>query len=231
MKIRELLNQALQTAGVVANNESATAEDLQLAYNIFGNLIDLWQAQKRITWTKTKLVLNLTAGSTLNLNLIGTYPLSIDKVTWSYTNDSNAIQYEIKPIDIQDALTASNKMTGVPRFYAWDGQNGIDIVGRGTTVYVSIIYTERFMSSAYTIETDLTGLIQAGYNTALKYNLALLLCEEFGKAPSQTLVAMATQTLEVIKPQNKRPAMSRMQSAGMFANDYIYNARDGSRYI
>jgi len=55
-----------------------------------------------------------------------------------------------------------------------------------------------------------------GYTTAMKYNLGLLLCEEYGKLASPTLISLATESLVSLKAQNKRPSITRTEVGSAF---------------
>jgi hypothetical protein len=65
-------------------------------------------------------------------------------------------------------------------------------------------------------DLDLSIAMPPGYVTAMKYNLGVLIGEEYGKVSTPTLLALASESLTSLKSQNKRPSITRPEVGAAF---------------
>lgn len=225
MKIRDLLNQGLRLAGVIQNNETASAEDLALSQEVLSNIYDMWSTNPQMNWTKRKYGGSVNAGATTYT--FSTRPARVHDVQYSYTNTGNDLNYKLNEWDFQDVINSSLKLSGPPTKYAWNGEMYLTLDrAPSQLIYLNVVVSEPLIDDSTSLDTVIS--LPPGYATALKYNLGLLLSEEFGKQPSPVLQALAQESYNALKSQNRRPSITKPEVGRMFGNIRNY---DVSGYV
>lgn len=215
MLIRNLLKSSLRLAGVIANNEEPSAEDFATAQESMSSLLSIWSTNPSLVWSKTTTVYPITSSaSTVTLSA---KPLRILSVTFEYA--TNNMSYIVEEVDDTEFQRTSYKNIGIPTKFVWDGNVTLKLIGRGTG---NLNVVTQSSIADFTANIDSNTDLPIGYDAAIKFNTALLLCEEFGKAPSQVLISLATDSYNAIKSQNKRPAISRPDITNAFGSNTSY---------
>lgn len=210
MNTRNLLRSALRLAGVIAQNEDATDEDMSIATECLSMMLDVWSTNPQLVWLRDIISFDCTT-STQQITL-PYRPVRVISATYEIGN-VNAVIYQLKELDEVSFYQTPIRHTGLPRNFMYDRDLTLNLVGASVGV-LKVILQPRL--SDVSTDLDLTIAMPPGYPAAIKYNLGLLLCEEFGKAPSQNLNTLATDSLIAIKSQNKRPSITRCDVANAF---------------
>lgn len=210
MNTRNLLRSGLRLAGVIAQNEDATDEDIGIASECLSMMLDTWSTNPQLVWLRDIVSFDCTT-STQQITL-PYRPVRVLSATYEIGN-VNAVIYQLKELDEVSFYQTPIRHTGLPRNFMYDRDLTMYLVGASVGVLNVILQPNLLDISS---DLDLSIAMPPGYVTAMKYNLGLLLCEEFGKAPSQNLNVMASDAIASMKSQNKRPSITRCDVANAF---------------
>lgn len=209
---RQLINSSLRLAGVVQQNETAADEDFQVGKEALQNLIDVWSTNPQLVWLRDTVDFACTQ-STYSVTL-PYRPIRIMSATFEI-GTQNAVIYGLTGLDEVSFYNTPIRHQGLPRQYFWNHDTTVELVGAATGT-LKLVLQKSIDDPTFNLDAALN--LPSGYLTAIKYNLAILLCDEFGKEPSQIMVATAADALSGIKSQNKRPAITRTDVANAFPN-------------
>jgi hypothetical protein len=210
MKTRDILRSALRIAGVIAQNEDATTEDMQIAQENMGLLLDTWSINPQLVWLRE--VIDFPCDLSTYSVTLPYRPVRVLGCTYEI-GTQNAVIYQLGSIDELTFQQTPIRHTGLPRNYFYNHDLTIQLVGAAVG-NLKVIVQPSLTDVSANLDTELA--LPPGYESAIKYNTGLLLCEEFGKEPSQMLVDLATSSLAAVKSQNKRPAITRTQVGQAF---------------
>lgn len=210
MNTRDLLRSGLRLAGVISQNEDATDEDLSIAVECLGMMLDTWSINPQLVWLRDTIAFNCDV-STRTITL-PYRPVRVLSATYE-VGDTNAVIYQLKELDEVTFYNTPIRNTGLPRNFMYDHNVTLNLIGASVGV-LRVILQPNLLNVAD--DLDLSIAMPPGYVTAMKYNLGLLLCEEFGKTPSQNLNLLAVDSLNTLKSQNKRPAITRCEVGTAF---------------
>jgi len=210
MNTRDLLRSGLRLAGVIAQNEDATDEDVSIATECLSMMLDTWSINPQIVWLRDTLTFNCDPGTT---SITLPYrPVKILSATYE-VGDTNAVIYKMQEMDEVTFYQTPIRHTGLPRNYMYDHNLTLKLIGASTGV-LRLIVQPNILDVSSDLDLDIS--MPPGYTTAMKYNLGLLLCEEFGKTPSANLNSFAADSLSALKSQNKRPSITRTEVGSAF---------------
>jgi hypothetical protein len=210
MKTRDILRSALRIAGVIAQNEDATTEDMSIAQETLRLLLDTWSINPQLVWLRD--VIEFSCVPTTSNITLPYRPVRVLGCTYEI-GTQNAVIYQLGEIDELTFNQTPIRHTGLPRNFFYDHDLTINLVGASTGV-LKVIVQPQLSDVSADLETELA--LPPGYESAIKYNTGLLLCEEFGKEPSAVLIDLASGALQAVKSQNKRPAITRTQVGQAF---------------
>lgn len=210
MNTRNLLRAGLRLAGVIAQNEDATDEDIGIAQECLSMMLDTWSTNPQLVWLRDTLSFDCNP-STLTVTL-PYRPVRVLSATYE-VGTTNAVIYQMREIDEVTFYQTPIRHTGLPRNFMYDRNLTLHLIGASMGT-LKVILQPRLEDVAEDLDLDIA--MPPGYTTAMKYNLGLLLCEEFGKQPSPNLNNFATDALNSIKSQNKRPSITRCEVGAAF---------------
>lgn len=210
MKTRDILRSALRIAGVIAQNEDATTEDMSIAQETLGLLLDTWSINPQLVWLRDTI--EFPCSLTTHSVTLPYRPVRILACTYEI-GTQNAVIYQLGGIDEVTFHQTPIRHTGLPRNYFYDHDLTVQLVGASVGT-LKVIVQPTLSDVSADLDTELA--LPPGYESAIKYNVGLLLCEEFGKTPSNMLAELAVSALAAVKSQNKRPAITRTQVGQAF---------------
>ena len=199
----QIIKGALRSINAIATGEPPTSAEISEGSEALNYMIKAWQAEGIGLWLLDTFTLTLvtdqqsyTMGSGGDVDIAR--PLEVVETRFHYTTGGNEIpmikwsrqEYFDEPL---------KSSTGVPTQYYYDPQLGLGVL---------YIWPTWDTSPPGSIKGTVLSTIEdfdAASNTSdfppewfesLKFNLALRLAPEYGKEPSQMLVALALQTKE-----------------------------------
>lgn len=214
--IRNLIRRAYRQVGIIAANEDISSEDLEIARSALSSLMDSWSTNPNIIWEGTPVTVTInTNDSEITL---ASRPVRILDIIYRI----NTVVFPMRQIDQQTFYRVSVPQAGLPSSWMWNGGKVIKFIGRGTGD-LQILVQMPLVDISTDVDLDLD--FPPGYENAIMYNLALMLCEDFGRQPSQTLFSYANAASDSIISPNYRPTRLNLDSSLAFGR------RSGGCYI
>jgi hypothetical protein len=208
----DLITGALRKIGQYAPGETLAAADAQDALDTLNGMLDLWSAQKFSVYNQIETVQTLTAGQSSYTVGLGGYfnierPLRIVKAYSRITTSNSAV-------DFPCSITTLEKYAGVglksqpgpwPKMVYYN--SGFPL---GNLIFwpVPTQNVEFHLWSDQVFGTlDLTSQVALprGYFLGLQYNLAELLCSEYGMPIPPDVRRLAKEFRDIIKDLNSEP--------------------------
>ena len=195
----------MRLAGILAANETPTADDTQTALSVLNDLLEQWNTQRltvyRVrddTYTLTINDGSYTIGPSGDFN--GLRPIQIQG---GYTT-INGVDFPLEVIDQTKYDSIGYKANGgVPAYICYNA---------GFPLGTVQLYPVPSVASTITIQYDMqfTALATSsdaisyppGYAKALKYELAIELCAEFQTPVSPVVLKIASESKGDIKRMN-----------------------------
>lgn len=213
MTVRELIRKALLLIGAIAHGENISAEEAADAFATLNQMISSWSNEGLLVFANTIESFTLTAGdgqysigSSGDFNT--TRPQFIDAATLVLAGSSPEQETPLDIFNIQEysERTAKSQTSTIPwALFVNDTYPlaGLTLYPVPSAAHQLKLYTKKPL-------TAFTGLSQTislppGYEEAIKYNLALKLCPEYGRQADQLVVKDAIETKAQLKRKNTKP--------------------------
>lgn len=213
VNVLDLISSALRLLGVLAAGEFLAAEDANNSLTVLNEMLDAWNAERQAVFSILSadfaFILNkqsytMGPGGNFNTNrpakIVGISAILLN-------NPSNPVEVPITMYtwdDWQLKIPVKNVPGNFPQVCYDDGQSP-----RRTLNFWPIpsqqpvncrIYSWQPLGTQSTLQSILA--FPPGYLQALRYNLAVMLADEFSVAPRPTTQAIAVQSLARIKTMN-----------------------------
>ena len=200
-----IIDAALRVLGVLrsgdtSNSDTTMQADCLQALNL---LVKNWQNYGIEQWTReTYTISNLAAYQSnymfaqANADVTNFIP---ERIIQAYVTPQSNHDVEVTPISMQEYwFLANKKATGMPNQVAYNFQNDYGMlyvwpIPAVNTYHLTIVYQKAYDDLDTT--TDIPDFPQRWFE-ALKWNLAVRLAPEFGKALSPEIAALAQKSLE-----------------------------------
>lgn len=231
---RDIINRSLKLIGVLAQGETATADQLTDGLDALNDMLDSWSTQNLMIYQYTDEELTLapsqsvyTMGSGGDLDT--TRPIEIVNMIWR--DNTDGLDLPIKIVPQAQYKYEPNK----------DTENSVI-----STCYVNYKHplveltfwpvpstAEKVEITSYKPLTTYSALsttvdLPPGYLKALRFNLAIELAPEYGIEPSPYVDREASRARANIKRQNKKPIRSRSEVALLDTNrSGVFDYRTG----
>lgn len=208
----ELINLALKQAGVLGVGQSATAEDTQDAFKLMNMMLGQWQAKRLMVYHLVGLSKVCTGQQSYTIGPGGDFNIATrpDRIPSAFVRQTtqaepNQVDYPLQVIKAREdydriALKQQGAMpqalfydSGYPlgTLYPWsipDGQYEL---------HVSVLDVfQTFLTVADVID------LPAQYEEAIMYNLAGRLRPLYGLQPDQSILKLASASLNTLKNAN-----------------------------
>lgn len=174
---REICTDALRKIGVVALDETATAEEIETARTALDRLLKSWQNRDIEIWTKASQTVTLTTSASYTLDPVR--PLSIDNVNLKRSGIETPMCRMTR--DEYDTLPDKTS-TGLPTQFYYDRQRESallyiwPVLSSASGETLEITYTREIEDVVLTEAADVPG----EWYDAVVYGLASRLIDDFG---------------------------------------------------
>lgn len=230
----QLISGAARLIGVLAEGESLSAQGANDALNSLNDLLDSWSNESLIAFPLLREVFALatiglqetyTWGSPGD-NFTSIRPQNVRKAIIQLTGSTPSIELpmQIMNADEYAAITLKPLPSNFPLYCYIDDaypRRNVNVWPVPTDSTNSLVfYSTKPLLDISTLSQMLS--LPPGYQRALRYALAIELASEYGKTPSEVVVAIAEQSKAAIKRNNTKPIYLRMDSA-LSGKAAVYN--------
>ena len=207
--VKDLLTGSLRLLGAIATGETPSSQEMSDAMDAANGMLDSWSNESLVIPSNTIESFPLTAGvQQYTLGVGGTFntvrPLKIENVGLKV---STPVPYELPVKILNDAEWASIILKGtgsnLPTYVYPDNAyplNNLYLWPVPAAANSLVLYTQKALTQFATINDTIS--LPPGYWKALRFNLALELAAEYGKQPSEAIIAAALESKENIKRNN-----------------------------
>jgi len=218
--VRNLIRGACRLAGIVSQNEDITDEDLVIAKENLSALLDSWNTNPNMIWKKEVSTYPITSPQT-SITL-SQRPIRIFDVTFRIGD----VVYTTQQIDEIDFYRTTIITAGIPRKWCWNGELILNLVGTGTGT-IALITQPALIDLTTDIDAILT--FPSGYENAIRFSLAVLLAQEYGREITPIMLSLAGDAVENLRSTNARPAITRSDASMVFGRrtSGFYNNFEG----
>lgn len=224
--VRDVIKGSLRLIGAIASGETPSADEQADAFQIIKEMCDSWAIEGLCADKRVREEFTLVGGTaSYTIGTSGTFntarPARIPVANIEDQSQSPAREYPLKIFthdewaNIKDKDRAGTMPAGL--YYDETAPLG--------TVYLwpvpsaankLVLYSEKSLSAAFaTVTTDVD--LPPGYLKALRYNLAVELSPEYGKAVTPDIATGAIESKEALKRKNSKPHFMSTGSPGVCA--------------
>ena len=202
MTVRELIRKSMLLIGSISTGENLSADEAADGLSSLNDLLDSWStdgllipASSREEFTLVPAQASYTIGPAGNFNT--TNPQLIEEARLMVLGGT-AFETPIKVYNTQEYAdikikTLSTSMPEALYFQRGSPLSTITLYTVPSTANKLVLYSKKALTNFTSVSAEIT--LPAGYQRALRYNLALELAVEYGKMPSE-YVMMAAQDLK-----------------------------------
>ncbi len=214
---QQLINAAMQSANILASGETPNSDESADAFIQLNELIDSWNAVKlnlssmaRVTNSLSNATGTYTIGSGGAINV--TRPTSIEAANIITSGDGLYFPLQIgSAADISKVMERAT-IAKVPRVLFYDAAYPLGTIylapyPSGTPTLEMFVWAQ--VAAIATLGT--TFAMPPGYERALRLKLAVEMCPNFGKQPSQQLITSMNEAMAAIRGTNAPPAPGQAQ--------------------
>lgn len=204
----DLITGSLRKIGQYAPGETLSAEDAQDALDTFNGMLDIWSNQKMAIFNQAETVMTLTSGQAQYTIGVGQFfnterPLRLIRAFSRVSNLDRpcdvvtpekylGIGYKAQPGPWPKMVYYNSGFpTGVLNFWPVPS-SGVEMHIWSDAIFSSLALSD-------------TVSLPRGYFLGLQYNLAELLCSEYGMAVPPDIRRFASQFRNIIKGLNATP--------------------------
>lgn len=222
MTVRELIRKSMLLVGTISSGESLSADEAADGLNSLNDLLDSWStdgllipAMVREEFTLVPSTASYTIGtggafSTTNPQLIEEARLldtsgTAFEIPLRIFNDQEYADIKIKTLTTSQAQGIYFQR-GAPL-------STIYVYPVPSTANKLVLYSKKALSNFASVNDSIS--LPPGYQRALRYNLALELAVEYGKAPREEIVMMAQDLKAQLIRMNTDPIYLRSDVLGI----------------
>jgi len=220
---RIIIQDALTEIGVYSTGEAMSAADAHLGLLRFQNLIDAWAADRltlyitpRVAFTIPSGTSEMTIGEDLPVDIETVRPTFLQGLNWIVPGSSPEVEVPMGQMDYDQymALSIKELPSSLPtQFFFSNGfPNATLFFWPQVTQDVDCaLYYPHGVGSPATLFSDVIG--PAGYQEAFMYQLAIRLCNPFGRTMPPSLPQMAAEAYARMKRPNTQPGLLGVDAA------------------
>lgn len=208
----DLIAGALRKIGQYAPGESINANDAQDALDTLNGMLDLWSNQKLSVYNQVETVKSLTAGqSTYTVGAGGYFdmvrPMRPVRAYSRLTTGTSSLDFpcEFMTVEKYASIGMKNQPGPWPKLAYYNTgipQASLTVWPVPTSNIEFHLWTDQVFGSL-----DLSSVVALprGYFLGLQFNLAELLCSEYGMAVPTDIRRFAKEFRDIIKDMNASP--------------------------
>lgn len=230
MTVRDLIKSSLRIIGAIASGETPSADETSDALQTLNGILGSWSNQSLLVPSKAREVFTLTPGtSSYSIGVLGTFNTTrpIKLLSASIIDAGQDFETPIDILTQQQWAEISNKnLSGQPSAIYPEGTYPLDTINvypKPAAADQLVIYSMKPLVSFSSANDVIT--LPAGYDRALKYNLAVELAAEYGKQLPQEVVVIASESKSEIEALNSESVY--LTSDALFINRNIFNITTG----
>ena len=207
-----VIDRALRLIGAIASGESPTSAESADGLVALNAMISSWQTEKLNVYAFVDTPFTLVnADSSYTVGPGGNFALTPrpSKIEQVYVR-ANSIDYPVELIDYEkwNSIPDKTSSSDIPIYAYYEptlATGTLQLWPVPNTAYSLHIVTWTTLAELAAVGTTIT--LPQGYERALAYNLAIEVASEYEKQPSQSVVAIASESKASIKRANNRPML------------------------
>jgi hypothetical protein len=212
----DLITRALRLANIVGEGQTPSPEQTGDALSTLNDMVDAWNLDSLMVYQTTSDQVTLipgqgtyTVGSGANFDI--QRPVRINSAYVIYQGVSFPLD-EINA-DEYSKITLKGFEQTLPRFFLYLNTypSGTLTLWPAPTLAIPLVLACDRVVAAFALGDTLS--LAPGYSKALRANLAMELCPEYGREPSASLAKMARESKADIKRANYVPVVASFDTA------------------
>lgn len=231
---RDLLMSSLRLIGVLASGESLSSSEATDGLSALNNLLDSWSTENLLIPNKVREVFPLvpsqasyTMGTAGNFNT--TRPMQIEEAFIQLTSSNPVIELPVRILTKEQfaSILIKQLSSTLPTDLYAEGTYPLETLNLWpvpSSVNNLVLYSSKPLAELTTLGTALS--LPPGYERALRFNLALELSPEYGRAVPDVVALTASDSKANLKRQNAKPKYLRVDDA-LLARGAVWNWMTG----
>ncbi len=233
MTARELIASSLRLIGVLASGETANSNEANDGLNSLNQMLSSWSNENLVVYQKVRDEFTLTAadgsytwGTTAGAgNFTTARPIEVISAKLELQGtDPQEIPLKILTIEEYANLSMKELSSSIPQAVYFDGafpNLGVNFYPVPSDAEHVVFYS---LKPFTTLALADTISFPPGYEKAIRYNLAIDLAPEYGRAPDQLILQQAMECKAEIKRKNSKhtPLMRTDIPAGSGKTSFDY---------
>lgn len=207
MTVRELIRKSMLLGGIIASSEDMTNDEANDALNSLNDLIESWNTEGLLIYNSVREAFDLVAGTQgylmgTGLAFNSSKPMALEGVSIL----SAGVEYPVRILTVDEwqAIQQKTIQGNIPdqvyveenaaslKFYFYNVPND--------SAADAIIYSRKPISAFSSLSDTVT--LPQGYSRALRYDLAIELMQEYGKAASMVIIEKTNELKGALKREN-----------------------------
>ncbi len=222
MTALDIITSSLRMIGVLAAGESPSANEAVDALTVLNDLLDNWGTQKLLMPNSVRETFPLYAGTeAYTIGYLGTMntlrPQKIEKAIIQITDGDQVLELPMKILNQDEyaGIILKEVESTYPQYLYND--NAFPLANINIWPVPSadgnnlVLYSWKPIPGIGSLSDFIS--VPPGYSRALKYNLALELSAEYGKAVSEVVASIAASSMADIKRMNTTPRYLQVDDA------------------
>jgi hypothetical protein len=237
---QDIIRQALKKAGVLGVGQTALAEDTNDAYYDLQDMLGQWQRKRWLIWHLVDYAFTSTGAISYTVGPGGNFAISPrpDRIESAFFRQTvgnippNQIDY---PLDIIEAREDYNRITlkqlqSFPQYLFYDSAFPTGLIYPWPVVQANLYEIHITVKETLAQFTSLNQTINLPleYMAALKFNLAVRLKQAYQMQPDAALIALAKDSLNVIRNANVQ--IAQLQCPPGLKRNGLYNIYSDTFY-
>jgi hypothetical protein len=230
---RDLVSASLRLLGVYASGEQPSSEEATDGLAAFNRMISSWSNEKLLIYSITsETPFTLTPGdATVTMGTAGDFTNRPQEIMGALIRDGST-DYPVHLITLDEYTRIPNKSvqsTYPGKLYDDGGypQRTLTLWPVPSAAKSLVLYTKGVLTTIATLDTSLS--FPPGYERALVYCGALELAPEYGRTPSELVMAVATESKASIKRANTKAALVQCDEALLHRKTFDITTGDWRR--
>lgn len=208
----DIINQALKTSGVLGIGQTASAEDTNDAFLLLNFMLSQWNRKRYLIWNLIDAsivstgAISYTVGPGADINIPRPDRLEASFFRQLIPSIPNQIDYPLEILESRETYNriALKALVSFPNYIFYDSAYPIGTIYPWPVPQANIYSVHITVKNQITAFTSVSQLINLPpeYHAAFLYNLAARLRPAYQLPPDPTIIALAKDSLEVIRGAN-----------------------------
>lgn len=232
--VRDLIRGSLRLVGAIATGETPSADELSDAFSVLNDMVESWSTERLLVFEKVRREFSLVAGTaSYTIGTGGTFnaprPIRIENAAIEDQSASPTVEYPIEVLNREkwDRIPTKDLQSTIPAKLFIDDAYPlatITLYPVPTVANKLVIYPWEVITAFSSVSATVS--LPPGYARALRYNLAVELAPEYGKALDPKTLDIAAESKANIKRANIKPNFLECD-AGTLDRRFTFDIRSG----